>query len=187
MKKTVLILVSNFAIIFNVYAHVNFGVYTPNFLRAQNGSTSTSPIWANNYFLSIDQQFQLNFWGLIFNPEIGYATHLSTEDETSKSTIFLLFNFESQIGDAFFLRYGAGTFINKIGGDGEEVTLNNGTSTATFYTPNTSESTYTGALNIGVRAIFTQNISGRIDAYLMRPFSSDRRSISTLLSLNYKF
>lgn len=169
---------------FQGFALLNTGIYTPNFLRAQSSTDGTGQYWAPNIFISIDYRMPL-FGAIAFDPEVGYIQHFDNEDESSHRTIFLLYNFEYEISKEFQIRFGGGTFISTISGDGTAVVLNNGTGTQTFYAPSESATSYTGSLTAGLRVGVATNYSVRFDANLMRFLDGDRRSVSYLLSLNY--
>lgn len=169
---------------FKSFALVNFGTYVPSAFKAQSDKDGGSPIFAINPFISFDYIFP-PIMGNYFNPEIGYVFHLDAEDETSHKTIFLNYNFDVPFSPLFVFRWGFSNFLDRVGGDGDSVELKNGTSTATFYTPSETRTSYTSSLNLGFKTFVNQKWAVRFDGNIMQFLSSDKRAFSYLLSLNY--
>ena len=183
LPKFWMIIIVNTVVLSQANALVGAGTFAPNFLKAQTAMDGERSRLELNPFISFDYVFKLprNHY---FDPEIGYVFNQDAEDETTHSTLFLLYNLEFPVHPQVLLRYGFGTFISKVGGDGQALTMNNGTTTATFYTPSESHTSYTSSLNLGVKYFFDKKLASRFDLNVMR-FVSDGRSLSYLLSITY--
>jgi hypothetical protein len=86
----------------------------------------------------------------------------------------------------FQFRYGFSNYITKLGGDGSTLTLNNGTGTATFYTPSETKTSYTASADFAADMMFSSVWSARLQFSVMR-FLAKSRKVTDLITLNYFF
>lgn len=162
------------------------GTLTHNFLTAQNDEKGGTKVFdlAPVVFIGTNIPFFLN--GVFFTPALGYAKFF-TKDETTRSEIILQYHLTQPLLSSFMLHYGFSNYITSIGGNGGTLQLNNGSSTATFYTPTESKTTFTSSLDLGGEFIFTNEVSARAQVSIMRFLSSERRRVSHLITMNYFF
>jgi len=165
---------------------VGVGIYVPYAFKAQDDKDASTETFAFNPYISIHYEHPI-WWGQFFKPELGFVFHSGNEDNTSKTTVFLRYNFAHKFNQDISLRYGLSTFMTKIGGDGGTVTLNNGTSTADFYAPSQTVTTYFSTLDLGAEYIATSNFGIRFGTQLMGVTSSEKRKLSYMLSSNLYF
>tara|TARA_B100000029_G_scaffold356530_1_gene349330 strand:- start:862 stop:1452 length:591 start_codon:yes stop_codon:yes gene_type:complete len=184
-KKMKLFFVILFLVPTLSYSSFNFGTYVPYFLKAQTSKEADTTKIAFNPFASYDYNL-FTIWSQKFNPEAGFVYHFDAKDNSTHQTIFLLYNFEYDWSSSFALRYGLGTFLNRISGDGSTVTLNNGESTSDFYAPSELQTSYTSSLNFGFKLNVSPKWLLRFDTQVMRFASSTKRSFSYLLSVGLK-
>ena len=169
---------------------LGLGTYMPASNRYQNQPDGSRDGFQLNPYVSLSTKWNF-FNNHYIAPEIGMAFHTKTEDEYSKRTVVILWHMAYRLSESFYLRYGFGTFWTRISGDGEEVVLPNGSSTATFYAPSESATTYNTSTDIGLEyqiggnEFSSTSYSLRGDLMLVQPLDSDERSFSYLLSLVY--
>lgn len=170
----------------NGFAQLGLGIlgyvpYGPSTQKEEDGATNSLKLHPG-----ISVSYIYPFSGAnLFMPELGYVKH-STEGSTyDKSTIYLLYDFGFRFSPKLALRYGLGTFITKISSDGAAITLNNGASTAVFYKPNESVSSYNTTVNIGVELLLAPNIGSRIEVFVSEILSSEKRKASYFLEFIY--
>lgn len=169
----------------NNYSIVTFGGYVPF------GPSTQKDIDGSKNTLSFDPMISFNtvvpvpYYNQLFLPELGFVVHGSGADDYSKRTIFLLTDLGYRFTDKFMLRYGIGTFITTVSGDGGQTTLNNGGGTSTFYRPSESSSSWNTTLNLGGEYAIDQNFSLRFQTYMFSILSSTSRKLSYSLSLTY--
>lgn len=167
---------------FNSYAlGFGFGTYMPTASRYQDGPDGSREAFQLNPFISLTHYEEL-FTDHYLTPELGIAFHSGTEDEYSKRTIFILWHAAWHFHNDFNLRYGLATFWTKISGDGEEVELPNGNSTATFYAPSKTSTAYTSSVDVGLEYIIDNQWGIRADFFVVQPLESERRALSYMLS-----
>jgi hypothetical protein len=151
---------------------------------------SSESILSPNFYLSLHHQFQISS-SLFFLPEIGYVFSKSpegSEDTSRKSITFLLYDFGFRLSPNFILRFGAGTFITKISGDGGPIEVRNGASgTRTFYKPSESVKSYNSTANLGAELILTPGQTLRLESHIWQILSSEERSLTFSFSYNYYF
>ena len=181
--KTLVLLI--FLLPQSVFPSFNFGTYVPYFLKSQSDKEAGTTKFALNPFISYDYHL-FTVMSQKFTPEAGFVYHLDAKDNTTHQTIFLLYNFEYNWSSNIDLRYGLGTFLNRISGDGSTLTLNNGSSTSNFYVPSELQTSYTSSLNFGLKLNVSSNWLLRFDTQIMRFASSTRRNFSYLLSVARK-
>lgn len=165
---------------------MGIGTTTQNFLTAQDdtkGGTVYLDV-APTLFAGLNLPFV--FAGSNLIPAIGYA-HFFTDDNTTKSDLILQLHANQELLTSFYFHYGFSTYMEKIGGDGSNVQLNNGNGTSTFYAPNESITTYTSSLDVGGEYIYDANYTVKMNFSIMRFLSSERRRVGHTLTLNYFF
>lgn len=168
---------------FEVFAiGIGMGTYVPTAGRYQNEVDGSRQYLQINPYISVTNYWRL-FGEHFLAPELGMAFHTGTEDEYSKRTTVILWHAAWRFNDRLLLRYGLGTFWTRISGDGEEVVMPNGNSTATFYAPTESATSYNSTLDIGIEYVVGQQWGARADFFILQPFSSERRGVSYLLSM----
>lgn len=164
-------------------ALVGVGNYVPSFLKAQADKQGGTTKFEFNPFISLDYVLKAPF-GHFFNPEVGYVFRQDAEDESSIKTIFLMYNLERPLNSKLVVRYGFGTFMDKISGEGKTVVLQNGSGTLPFYSPSESVTSYTSSFNLGMKYLMTKQSSLRFDLNVLR-FASSRRTLSYLVSYTF--
>ncbi|EQC50299.1 MetA-pathway of phenol degradation domain protein [Bacteriovorax sp. BSW11_IV] len=182
MKKILQLLF--FLLSSNVSALVGVGTFVPHAFKAQVSTEGGREFFAINPYVALNAIVPIR-GDHFFNPEIGYVFHTENDDETSAHTLFVSYNFTYKLNHLFILRYGLTTFAFMNGGDGEEVTLRNGNSTATFYSPDETRTSYVSSLDLGGEYFFKPRYSVRFQTYIARFLSSDARSVYYTLSVNY--
>jgi len=118
----------------------------------------------------------------LFLPTLGFIKSTDLEQEYSKNTIFFLWDLGYKIGSNLILRYGLGTFITKIKGDGAAITVNNGSTTATAYRPSDSITSYNTTVNIGAEMAFSKSYAIQFETYIYQILSGTERDFSYSLS-----
>lgn len=188
MKKTLIYFL--FFISFSAFSASSFwvgvGTTTHNFKTAQTDEKGGSKTFEFAPTVIVGSTIPFMFSGFFLSPGIGYAK-FSTKDNTKKSEFILQYHVSQQLASLFLLQYGFSNYITKISGDGGSVVLNNGSGTATFYTPGTSQTTYTASVDIGGEFVFSSTISARLQFSIMRFLSSERRRVSHIITANYFF
>ena len=170
---------------FSSQAIVTFGGYVPFGPSTQKDIDGSKNTFSFDPMLSVNTVIPLSFYQQTFLPELGGVFHGSGADDYSKKTFFLLMDLGHRVNDKFMLRYGVGTFITTVSGSGGQTSLNNGSSTATFYLPSESSSSWNTTLNLGAEYAFDKNYSLRFQTYTFSALSSTSRKISYSLSLTY--
>ncbi|OUR99575.1 hypothetical protein A9Q84_00715 [Halobacteriovorax marinus] len=166
------------------FALVGIGGYVPFGLSTQKTKTGSRRTLSAEPYILFNTTLSAPF-NQIFMPEFGYVFHATEKfDDYDKSTMFLLADFGYQFSSTFILRYGLGLFRTSIGGDGATVTLSNGSSTATFYRPSETSTSYNTTWNIGLQGDLTKNYAMKFQFYLFDPISSTR-DVSYSLSVTY--
>ncbi len=165
---------------------MGLGTTTQNFLTAQDnikGGTVYFDV-APTIFAGLNLPFI--FAGSNLLPAIGYA-HFFTDDNTTKSDLILQLHANQELLTSFYFHYGFSSYMEKIGGDGSDVRLNNGNGYSTFYAPKNSMTTYTSSLDFGGEYIYDANYTFKMNFSIMRFLSSDRRRVGHTMTLNYFF
>ena len=80
-----------------------------------------------------------------------------------------------------------GIFGTKISADGKALTLPNGSSTATFYQPSESVTSYNVTWNLGLESAINANWSLRFETFGYEILSSVKRDISYTFNVTYYF
>jgi len=161
------------------------GNVTHNFESAQNDTTGGKKVFefAPAVFLGARIPF---IFDQNLAPAIGFAKFF-TKDNSTKSEIILQYHLAQYLFGGLDFRYGLSNYITTIGGDGSTLTLNNGTGTATFYSPSESKKSYTTSLDIGANFLVSSDFSAGLQFSIMRFLSSERRRVSHILTVDYLF
>ena len=162
---------------------VGVGGYNPT-PQAQKDSDGGKRTFSLDPYLSISHSMPI-IGTQLFMPELGYVFQGAEAGEYSKRTVFFLLDFGWRLRPQFLFRYGVGTLITSIEGDGAAVTRSNGTSTSTFYNPSTSASSYNTTLDLGFEGAINQKLAVRFQTYIFAFLSSESRTIGYTLSLHY--
>lgn len=184
MKKIIFLLILTLSYAMPAMALVGVGTFVPHAFKAQSNNDGSREFFVFNPYVSLHTIIPIR-GDHFFNPEIGFVFHTDNDDGTSARTLFLSYDFTYRLYSSFVLRYGLSTFAFMNGGDGGEVTLGNGSSTATFYSPDQTHSSYVSSLDIGVEYFYRPHYSVRFQTYIARFLSSDARSVYYTLSINY--
>ncbi|MCP4912137.1 MAG: hypothetical protein GY909_03375 [Oligoflexia bacterium] len=183
MKKIVIVL-SLLFLSLESFALVNVGGYVPF------GRSTQKEVDGTRNTLDLDPMISFNtiipmIWSQLFMPEAGFVFHSSGVDGASKRTTFLLLDFGYQFMPKFVFRYGVGTFITRIKGDGGVKQMQNGFGTDPFYLPSKSSKSYNTTLDLGVEYGVDANYALRFQTYMFSPFGSKSRKLSYSFSLSY--
>ncbi len=167
---------------------VGIGSTTRNFATAQQDNAGGTTKFKFNPTLLVGANLPLTFIlpGFSFVPAIGYAKY-SAIDSTSRNEIILQYHISQEITSFFYLHYGLSNTITKIGGNGSTVTLNNGGSTADFYAPTESKTSYIASLDFAGELVVTTEFGAKLQLSIDRFLSSKRRRVSHMFTLNYYF
>jgi hypothetical protein len=188
MKKSIICILMTLS--FNCFAISSFwigtGTQTHNFLSAQNNTSGSKKVVEFAPTILAGLSLPFFFSGVYFSPAIGYSK-FTTKDNTTKSDLILQYHLTHATTSYFQYSYGFSNYITKIGGDGGSLVLNNGSGTATMYTPKETKTSYTASLDIAGDLLFLSNWSTRIQFSLLRFLSSTSRRVSNLITINYNF
>ncbi len=149
---------------------VSFGIFKPDEkVQDSQGNEISDPYSPG---INFGHEFQLTT-DLVFSPRLGYVMNqVQTKDSYGKykvDTIYLLYDFLWPItmDRIWEVRFGFGTFLKRIKGEGGTVTVPNGGGTATAYRPSGTSSSYTSSINLGVDWKFSQGQMGWFSSYGM--------------------
>jgi hypothetical protein len=165
---------------------LGLGSTTRNYGTAQKEASGDTTKFSLNPTLIVGVTLPFFFANTFFIPSIGYS-RFKTEDNTTRSELILQYHLKQEMLPAFSFIYGLSNTITMIGGDGGVVSLNNGNSTANFYTPSKSKSSYLASVDLGAEYIFTNTWGARFKISIDRFLSSERRRLSHQLTMNYYF
>ena len=165
--------------IINVGGYVPFGISTQKKEDGGRNTFSFKPMIGVNMVMPIPNMSH------VFLPEFGIIPQGKEYDEYSKTTLYFLLDVGYLITDRFLLRYGLGTFMTKISGDGSVLTLPNGDGTATFYRPNEGETSWNTTLDLGFEFAIDANNALRFETYMFSWLSSARKFSYSLSYAHY--
>lgn len=166
--------------------HVGVGTLVTNFLSAQTSADGGRRTFQVAPTLLVGGELPI-YGQTFFTPRIGYSMYLDEKDDTSKTDMMLNYHVGTKLMEYFMLHYGFSTFITKIKGKGGTKELQNGGSTANFYIPDKTVTSYTASLDVGGQVLIHEHWSARVDLFITRFLSSDRRKLNYLLSGNFYF
>ena len=136
----------------NLWAYVSFGSYTPALFKYQVNALGQTKLLDLNFmvgvhFTSPPLPYLPNHYA---RPELGFIFDSSEiDDEYGRLTTYILYDLAWEFKKNFFLRYGVGTFVDRIMGPGGTKLQKNGSSIATFYRPSLDIASYTSSINLG--------------------------------------
>jgi len=176
---------------------VAFGSHTPALFKYQFDAFGNTRLFDLNFMLGGHLKIPLSFLKDHYaRPEIGLIFDSSEmDDEYQRSTVYILYDLAWEWKKNIFLRYGIGTFIDKIGGNGGAKVQNNGGSYSTFYKPISDTFSYTSSINLGIE--YQLKYRGgvlesphfrpmfRVETHTFSPLSSSQRAFS--ISVNMVF
>ena len=179
--------------------YISFGSFTPALLKYQVDSLGSTSFLDLNFMLGGHLKIPLElkpFKNHFLRPEVGVIFESSEmDDEYFRGTTYLLYNLAWEFEKNTFLRYGLGTFIERVGGVGGSKLQNNGSSYATFYRPMSSVYSYTNSINLGIEYELTYRGLPlestkyrpliRFESYTFSPLNSKRRAFG--ISVNMLF
>jgi len=165
--------------------NVFLGAYKPlNDVQDKKGKISKNPL---SPALSIGKNFQLmDRFG--FSPQLGYIYHSNHSDDSygkyTVRTIFLLYDFiwVPEMANSLALRFGVGNFIKSVEGEGGQVTIPNGSGTASATRPSGKKTSYSNTFNFGadwnwgIKGDWFENVGLRFETFVFRPLSKDYRN-----------
>jgi hypothetical protein len=168
----------------NSHSIVSVGGYVPFGLSTQKDEQGGKNTFSFKPMVAINTVMPIPSINHVFLPEFGIVAHGSQTDEYKKSTMFFLLDVGYLLTERLLLRYGMGTFMTKISGDGAVVTLPNGSGTAEFFRPNEGETSWNTTLDLGVEYAVDANNAVRLETYLFSWLKSARK-FSYSLSYTY--
>ena len=186
-----------FLILFSIesIAYVAFGSHTPALFKYQVDSFGSTRLLDLNFMVGAHLKIPVKFLkGHYARPEIGLNFDSSEmEDEYGRSTIYILYDLAWEWKKNIFLRYGVGTFIDKVFGPGGTKVQNNGGSFSTFYKPVGKAYSYTSSINLGIE--YQLEYGGgplesrlfrpmfRVETHTFSPLSSNQRAFSVSVNM----
>ncbi len=168
----------------NSHSMVTVGGYVPFGLSTQKDEAGGKNTFSFKPMIAINTVMPIPAINHVFLPEFGIVAHGTQTDEYKKTTMFFLLDVGYLLTEKLLLRYGLGTFLTKISGDGAIVTLPNGTTTRGFYRPNEGETSWNTTLDLGIEFAFDANNAIRFETYLFSWLKSARK-LSYSLSYTY--
>lgn len=171
------------------YIWAGLGSVTHNFKKAQTDTAGNSTVsfkFAPTLIVGASIPFPLIDYTNL-NLGMGYTYYSKGVDNTKKREILLQYHLNYTISSMLNLEYGISNYITRISGDGGTKVLNNGNSTAIFYVPSQTKSSYTASLDLATEFALPYNFTFKTQLSLERFLSSDRRTFSHLITLNYIF
>lgn len=187
MKKIIFLILILFSIKSNASLFwLGMGNSTHNFLSAQSDKKGSKKSFDLGPTVLLGFTVPFLTSGTFLSPGIGYAKYF-TKDKTSKSDIIIQYHLNQYLFSNIYLRYGFSNYITSIGGDGGTTTLNNGSSTSTFYIPSETKKSYTASFDIGSEYLIDNTWTFRMQVSIERFLSSTNRKVGHLLTLNYFF
>lgn len=167
------------------YALVGFGGYIPFGPSTQKDETGSKNTFALDPVLSVNTVIPTPFFNQLFLPEFAYVFHGSGADEYSKNTMLFLADLGHRISPQLVFRYGLGTVLTRVSGDGAAVTLRNGGDTSTFYRPGETQTSWNTTINFGLETAFNANYAFRFQTYWFSLFDGESRKGSYSFTIHY--
>lgn len=169
----------------SVHALVSLGGYVPFGPSTQKETTGSSNTFSFSPMISVNTIFPTPFFNQLFLPELAMVFHSEDQDGYSKRTTLFLFDFGHLLTNDVILRYGLGTALTRITGEGGTVTLPNGSDTSTYYQPNEASTSWNTTVNLGIEGQIMPNYSMRFQTYWFSLLNSEARKASYSLNLVY--
>lgn len=137
-------------------------------------------------YISGGVEFQV-YNDFTFNPELAISFPRSGRDENiSKLTYWIQFPLAYSL-EQFQFSFGPGLLYNRISSSGGTQSIRNGTGTTEFPLPNGSSISSNLTVNLSTRWKFHENISARIEAWVVNLSDSESRTYSYAISGYYHF
>ena len=131
-------------------------------------------------------EFQL-YNSFSFNPQLGISFPKSGRDENiKKMTYWFQFPVAYNL-EAFQFSFGPGLLYNRISSSGGTQTLSNGVGSTEFPLPDGSSISSNLTVNLAADWEFYQNISAKVESWVINLTDSESRSFSYALSAYYHF
>ncbi len=167
------------------FALVSAGGYVPFGLSTQKETTGSKNTLSFDPMVGVNTIFATPFTGHLFLPEFAMAFHGTGQDGYKKSTMFFLLDFGYQLRAQTILRYGVGTVLTRISGDGGTVNLLNGNTPTDFYAPNEARTSWNTTVDLGIEHSFSSDYALRFQTYIFSMFDAEARKLSYSLNLVY--
>lgn len=184
MLRKILVL---FLILLPLQSHaiINIGGYVPFGLSTQKDEDGGNNALSFKPMIGVNTVMPIQGFNHVFLPEIGIIPQGKEADEYKKSTLYFLLDVGYLLSSKLVLRYGIGTFLTKISGDGQPLELPNGTETSTFYRPKEGETSWNTTLNLGLEMAITPESAVRLESYMFSWLSSARKFSYSLSYVHY--
>lgn len=169
---------------FDAGAIVGTGGYSPFGPTTQKAADGDTNAFSFHPMMVLNGAYPL-FSGHLFTPQMGLVLHRNKFDENEKKTVFILMDVAYIWHPKFILRYGIGSFLTKVGGNGGTILLDNGNDTTAFAKPDHTVTSYNTTLNFGFEFAVNRNYAIQTEAFAFSLFDSRARAVSYLLSVNY--
>ncbi len=169
----------------NSMALVSLGGYVPFGPSTQKDVTGSTNTFSFSPMVSVNTIIPTPFYQQLFLPELAMVFHSEDQDGYSKRTTLFLLDFGHLLTSDLIFRYGVGTALTRISGEGGTVVLNNGSSTSTYYQPDESSTSWNTTINLGIEGQVIPNYSMRFQTYWFSVFNSEARKASYSLNLVY--
>lgn len=178
------------------YSLVGVGSMSPflnSYTKDLTGDTeSIFSLWP---YISIHEYFNLT-GRFFFIPEVGITLSNDSYSESeafngngdhasSRQMTFILANFSYMFSSGSHLRFGAGSFMTSISGEGGAVTRNDGAGTSIHYLPSEKVTSYNTTINLGLEQFIRPRMALKFESYLWNILSSDSRRVNFSLAFNY--
>lgn len=170
---------------FSANAFVSLGGYVPFGLSTQKETSGSKNTFSLDPMIGVNTILTTPFANQLFLPEFALVFHGEGQDGYSKRTSLFLFDFGMRLRDSYLLRYGIGTVITRVGGDGNTSQQLNGGSPDTFYQPKESSSSWNTTINLGIESSFNINYAFRFQTYWFSLLDAEARKVSYSFSLIY--
>lgn len=170
---------------FSAHALVSVGGYVPFGPSTQKDPNGSKNTFSLDPMVSVNTIIPTPFYGQLFLPEFGMVFHGEGTDGYSKRTMLFLFDFGYEFMPSYLLRYGIGTVITRINGDGGTVSLLNGGTPDTYYQPDEASSSWNTTINLGIESSIYNNYATRFETYWFSLLDSESRKISYSFNLVY--
>lgn len=180
-----IIVLSLCLISFQTSALVGFGAYVPFGPSTQKDVTGAKNTFSFDPVISLNTAIPTTFYNQLFLPEFGYVFHGEGADGYSKRTMLFLADFGYRLSTSLLLRYGVGTVLTAVSGDGAAVSLRNGGDTSTFYQPSEGSTSWNTTINLGIESAFNANYALRFQTYWFSLLDSESRKGSYSFNLIY--
>lgn len=160
------------------------GTFVPFVGKAQISNSGGSEKFAYNPYLSIGTPIQMS-GRHFFVPEIGFNFFLENAKRTTRSNIFLKYDFASKISPNLALRYGITNNWYRLSGQGGSNTLRNGNGYTDFPAPNKTVTSYYTTIDLGIDYRFKSAMSARFDINIMSINRFENKAYNYLFTINF--